>query len=74
MLAGQYDQAEYFYQSAPIDFLRSSNWRRLAGEGRMVDRIIVRFLNMPRAAWLAGAVLAWFGRTSRVSCRCRRTA
>ena len=74
MLAGQYEQAEYFYQSAPIDFLRSSSWRRRAGEGRIVDRIIVGFLSMPRAAWLAGFVLAWFGRTSRVSCRCRRTA
>ena len=74
MLTGPYHQAEYFYQSAPIDFLRSSSWRRVAGEGRTVDRAIVRFLNMPRAARLAGAVLAWGGGTSRVSCRCRRTA
>ncbi|MEO8257201.1 MAG: class I SAM-dependent methyltransferase [Acidobacteriota bacterium] len=75
MLTDHYEQAEYFYQAAPVDFLRSSSWRRLAGERRIVDEVIVRLgSGIPQAAWLAGAVLAWLGKTSRVSCRCRRMA
>jgi SAM-dependent methyltransferase len=72
MLAEQFDQIEYFYQWAPIDFVRSAAWRRREGEGRSVDAVVARLLDMSWAMDIPGIALAWLGLTSRISCRCRR--
>jgi SAM-dependent methyltransferase len=72
MLTGQFDHVEYFYQPAPIDFVRSSTWRRREGEGRTIDDVIIRLMGTPWSAAIPGTLLAWLRRTSRVSFRCRR--
>jgi SAM-dependent methyltransferase len=72
MLAEQFDQVEYFYQWAPIDFVRSSTWRRREGEGRSIDAVVARLQDRSWAMDIPGIALAWLGRTCRISCRCRR--
>lgn len=72
MLADEFEEVEYFHQGAPIDFVRSSTWRRLDGQNRLIDALIVRF-GRSKAAELVCMGLAWLGLTCRVSCRCRRS-
>ena len=69
MVSGDFDQVEFFYQNAPIDFLRPATWRE--AEKKLGDRLIA-WLAKAQVGSLIGEVLARKGQTSRVSFRCRK--
>jgi len=71
MLEPDFEQVEYFHHAAPIDFVRSARWRCERGDGRAIDRLVVRHGDS-RSARAVCAALAWGGLTCRVSCRCRK--
>jgi 2-polyprenyl-3-methyl-5-hydroxy-6-metoxy-1,4-benzoquinol methylase len=71
LLSDRFERIEFFYQSAPIDFLRSSSWRQADGKGRVLDAIILKVGSSLPAATLS-LFLAWLRLTCRVSIRCRR--
>jgi len=70
MLRDDFEHVERFHENAPVDFLRSSSWRR--GEaGSVFDRLVM-ILAGSRLGRVPSGVLARLGLTSRVSFRCRR--
>lgn len=73
MLKENFEEPEYFHQSAPADFTRPASWRLAEGEGSLLDRAAL-VLASSRAGYALGFVLAKLGLTCRVSFRCRRKA
>ena len=71
MLAGAFERVEMFYDAAAIDFVGSARFRRCECK-RILDALLIS-LGEARVKY-ASIVLAFLGRTSRVSVRCVRTA
>lgn len=71
MLVADFDQIECFHQSAPIDYVRSSTWRRGDTQSHFFDLVILKW-GMTRTMSFMNTLLALFGMTCRVSYRCRR--
>jgi SAM-dependent methyltransferase len=71
MLAQHFSQVRLIHQVAPVDFVRSSNWRIARGEGRWFDRIFLA-LGESLPARLFNLALAYLSKTTRVSVYCRR--
>jgi 2-polyprenyl-3-methyl-5-hydroxy-6-metoxy-1,4-benzoquinol methylase len=69
LLQPAFEDIRSVHQSAPIDFVRSSQWR--GRQGQWLDRLIVRLAGSRLGAALS-LLLAWLGLTTRVSFRCRR--
>lgn len=64
-LVEHFEQPEWFHQSAPIDYVRSSSWRR-----RPIDRIVVAI--GIRALAIPSLLVAALHRSTRLSVRSRR--
>lgn len=73
MLAGSFEHVEFAHQVAPIDFVRAATWRQADEPGRLLDRLVLA-AGESKAARVCSTVLAWTGLTSRISCRCQRSA
>jgi len=71
MLERDFTGIECFHQNAPIDFVRSSTWRRGDQKGDLFDRLVLS-VGDSRAGYFLGLPLAWLGLTCRVSFRCRK--
>jgi len=72
LLSEGFNRVEFFHHPEPIDFFRSSTWRRADGRGRLVDAIISKFGSSPPASMLSN-LLARAGLTCRVSIQCRKS-
>jgi len=68
MLAADFAEVECFFHGAPIDFVRSSSWRKKA-----IDRLLI-FLFSSKLGIILGLLLGLMAMTCRVSFRCRRSA
>lgn len=73
MLKENFEEPEYFHQSAPQDFTRPASWRLAENNAGLLDRAAL-MLASSRAGYALGFVLAKLGLTCRVSFRCRRKA
>jgi SAM-dependent methyltransferase len=73
MLGGAFRDLERFHHAAPIDYVRSSSWRRNDGAATPFDRVVMS-VGGTSAALAASLVLAWLHQMCRVSFRCTRTA
>lgn len=73
MLKERFEEPEWFYQSAPVDFSRPAAWRLAEGKGCVLDRAAVG-LAASRLGEVLCFFLAKFGLTCRVSFRGRRKA
>jgi len=71
MLGEHFSAVRFVHQVAPVDFVRSSSWRKSKGEGRWLDGLFLT-LGESLPARLFNLVLAYIGRTTRVSVYCRR--
>jgi 2-polyprenyl-3-methyl-5-hydroxy-6-metoxy-1,4-benzoquinol methylase len=69
MVSHDFEQIECFHQNAPIDFLRSAQWRE--PEKRFGDRFIAELASAPFGQSVC-EFLARMGQTCRVSVRCRK--
>lgn len=71
MLERDFTNIECFHQNAPIDFVRSSSWRRGGQKGGLFDRLVLS-IGDSRTGFLLVLPLAFLGLTCRVSFRCRK--
>jgi SAM-dependent methyltransferase len=69
MLGEEFTGVELFWQNEPVDYVRSTTWRR--PERRLSDRLLGAVARSP-LGWLLGSLLARLGWTTRVSVRCRK--
>ena len=72
MLESEFEGIECFHQTAPIDYVRSSTWRRADNKKHFFDRVVLKW-GMSRTATMLSTLLASLGLTCRVSYRCRRS-
>jgi SAM-dependent methyltransferase len=71
---GAFEALQAFHQVAPVDYVRSSSWRRRGGEGTAFDALIAR-LGTSKAHKAMHVPLAFAKRTCRVSfCSRKRRA
>lgn len=70
MLEVGFEKVRFVYQVAPIDFVRSSGWRKKHNEGSLLDDIFI-FLEESLPARIFNLALACIGRTARVSIYCQ---
>jgi SAM-dependent methyltransferase len=63
--------ARFYYQSAFIDFARSSEWRLRSGTGNLFDKAVARLGNSVGEG--LAFMISLFRRSSRVSIRCTKT-
>ena len=61
---------EFYFQSEPVDYLRSSSWRVKSQQGTLMDRM-VGWLG-PSGLQIPLLALAILKATCRVSVRCRK--
>ena len=69
MLEGSFRDIRLAHQSAPVDFTRSSRWRRDYGKPGFIDYIILK-LEGSKILALISFLAAWLRLTNRVSVKC----
>ena len=67
-MSGAFEGLQAFHQVAPVDYVRSSSWRRRSGEGRAFDALMVG-LGTSKAHKAMHVPLAFAKKTCRVSFR-----
>ncbi|SNQ62983.1 class I SAM-dependent methyltransferase [Candidatus Methanoperedens nitratireducens] len=70
MIKDYFTKIKIYHQAAPIDFIRSSKWRRDDRCCTVVDKIVLT-IGESRLIYIA-MMLSWLGFTCRVSVHCQR--